>query len=435
MLKERVEGGVDRSAERGSAMLMAIFAMVLLTAMGAALLFNSSTEVKMAQAGIRAKQAFYFAEAGLEHGRTALHNVNGGNDFSDDLAGVAGLNNRIDFDPQTLVPVFGPNGNLTGFTGHGDDSLFTPITPLADGWYAAFLTNDPEEEEWKIVDGDKKVMIAGIGVGPGGSFEIVQAIFLREEIFPSYPPATITLLGPLPEFEGAQSSPKVYDGEDCGVSGATTVPVVGTIGSAAEAHAENGITSNPTFSSGTYSDEGTFVDLTVPGPLVASTIDPLWTDCLALKEMVETVRLVAHWTCNGGGCPLPAMSPNTVMFADGDYAVPGGISGQGMLLVTGELDLHGGADWQGLIYVIGEGRFVRSGSGNGVISGASLVADIAGPDNVYGTDDDCTGGDGGFDSVLYSENGGGSSDTVFCSNDFALTNPARPYDILAFRQH
>ena len=76
-----------------------------------------------------------------------------------------------------------------------------------------------------------------------------------------------------------------------------------------------------------------------------------------------------------------------------------------------------------------------NGSGNGVMIGAVIVADIAGPDGVYGTSDDCTGGDGGYDVAVYNQNGGGNSGSVYCSTVLNLSEQAEPYEILQFRQH
>ena len=122
------------------------------------------------------------------------------------------------------------------------------------------------------------------------------------------------------------------------------------------------------------------------------------------------------------------------MFIDGDLDLAGATRGAGMVLVTGELRVHGGANWEGLLYALGEGQFARYGSGNGTLSGATMVADVAGPDGIYGNTDDCTGGDGGFGNVLYDERGGGNSDTMYCTDDFFFANPIRPYDVVAFRQ-
>jgi len=94
----------------------------------------------------------------------------------------------------------------------------------------------------------------------------------------------------------------------------------------------------------------------------------------------------------------------------------------------------GRASWQGMIFAMGAGEFVRNGGGNGSISGAIVVADIAGPDNLYGTADDCTGGENGFDRVIYDMHGGGNADTTYCTADIISATPKPPYRIVNFRQ-
>ena len=63
------------------------------------------------------------------------------------------------------------------------------------------------------------------------------------------PPATITLLGPQPDFESGSSIAKRYIGDDCKGAGIEdlNLPVVGTIGGAAEAEAEEGVNKPETF--------------------------------------------------------------------------------------------------------------------------------------------------------------------------------------------
>ena len=104
-------------------------------------------------------------------------------------------------------------------------------------------------------------------------------------------------------------------------------------------------------------------------------------------------------------------------------------------MAAGDLITQDGqAEWNGMIYVIGEGQFERDGAGNGGISGAMMIADIAGPDNLYGTGDDCTGGTDGFDQGTFDEDGGGTGDTQYCSDDLTPANPVHPYKIIEFRQ-
>src|SRR5256885_15564633 len=119
---------VPSDKERGSALIMAIFILVLLTGMGVALLFVGENEVKMSQVDVRSKQVFYFAEAGLEDARETLrvNNLNAAPaanklSLSDDLTTAAGANGVIDFDAANLKAVYNGSGHGTGFTGDGHE--------------------------------------------------------------------------------------------------------------------------------------------------------------------------------------------------------------------------------------------------------------------------------------------------------------------------
>ena len=445
MTNETSLGGRSASSnERGSAMLASMFVLFLLSVTGVSLLFLGTNEAKMGRQSTREKQAFYLSEAGEEFGRTALWIANGNGPFDDDLAARAGANGVFDLDVASLAFVYDGAGVPTGVTGIGDDSPLVPVTALATGWYATLLTNDPAEPGGvtTTVDTNKLVMLTSISVGRNRESEVVQAIVQRREILPQLPPATITLLGPLPDFAGGTSNHREYIGSDCngrGIPG-LTVPVVGTVGDAAEVSAEDGVKlkSGPDYTSGSYKNNDTVVDLTDPTEPILSANDyeglsDVYTDCHKLHDLVEKLRDVADVTCTGSPCTFPTTRYSNVIFVDGDLDVnpPGG---SGTLVVTGELRYDGQASWNGMIYVFGEGRYVQKGSGNGVISGAIMVADIAGPDNVYGTGDDCSGGDDGFSTAVFDMEGGGNAVTQYCSQDITNFGPNPPYRIVNFRQ-
>jgi hypothetical protein len=122
--------------------------------------------------------------------------------------------------------------------------------------------------------------------------------------------------------------------------------------------------------------------------------------------------------------------------------VPGGISGAGVLFVTGDLDFSGRSSWQGPIFAIGKGNFIRSGGGNGDITGGILVADVAGPDGLLFTSDDCSGQDGihgtaddGVAQGSFDVPGAGNSTTGYCSAHLRYWQANRPLEIVSFIQH
>jgi hypothetical protein len=178
-------------------------------------------------------------------------------------------------------------------------------------------------------------------------------------------------------------------------------------------------------------------DATDPGVVASSLglIDAGWDNCHALFQMTEEIRDVADVVCvEGVPCVLPPSSPGRVVFSDGDFSLNSSLSGAGLLWVTGTLTVDGATDWNGLIVVVGEGIFLRSGGGTGQISGATIVADIAGADDQYGTSDDCEGGTDGFDSAVYDESAGGTGLTTYCNADVLAATPLTKYAVVDFRQ-
>ena len=450
----------DRRNERGSALLMAVFVLAIVSLSGIGLLFLAKTEARTSYVGLRDKRAFYLAEAGQEDGRMTLFAINGNNDFTDDLVGYAGANGQFDaIDATAIQPVFDDSGALTGVTGVGDDLPVRGVTAFSGGYYMAYVTNDPADGVASTNDTNDLVLFTGVGAGPEGEFEVVQAIVERWEVIPQLPPATVTLLGPSPVFESGTSEPHVYTGNDCGgrTSGpgikkgkkadpagppvgieGLNVPVVATIGPEAEVAAEAGMQPNPDFISGDWSDLDTFADLTDPTePTLIDSgfpgVNPTWTDCEAMHVFVEELRSLATVICDDPDCELPPTDISNLIFADGDLTV-GPEGGAGTLVVTGELRYNGSANWRGMIFVFGAGEFQRQGSGNGRISGAMMIADIAGADNIYGTEDDCEGGEDGFDSVNFDMSGGGIAETIYCTADILGSKPNPPYRLLSFRQ-
>ena len=193
-----------------------------------------------------------------------------------------------------------------------------------------------------------------------------------------------------------------------------------------------------TYTSGGDDGNSTITDLTDDPDL-----DPMWTDCEALIELAELVKInadiVADSTLPKASLGVPG-APVSV-FIDGDYEIKGNFDGAGLLFVTGTLTIDGKSGWLGPIFVIGKGDFLRDGAGNGDITGGVIVADVAGPDRILFTDDDCNGEDGtkgtdddGIAGSSYVVNGAGNSTTSYCGTLFPLWQGLRPFDIVSFRQ-
>ena len=421
--------------EDGSALLLAIFVLVLLTGMGVVLLFASRTDVRMSQADSRAKKAFYIAEAGLETAREQLRLDNlasaDKDSLDDELTVAAGGDGNIDLDADALQAVYDGSGNVTGFTGYGDDVPLAGYASFGGGWYAAFLTNDPVDGKTNLNDTNSRVMITAIGTGKDRSLEMVQAIVERLPL-PDLP-ATITVLGPTAGFEGGTSAAKTYEGDDCdGATGYTgvpglSVPTVGTIGSASEASAEDGVDQPAGYDSGGETGIATVDN-------IESTIDPTWTTCSDLLELADLIKKAADYVCTvASPCThWNTATMQTITYVEGDLTLPE--SSKGLLWVTGDLTINGADDFDGAILVIGEGSFAFSGGGNGHSIGGIVVANIAGPDGVFGTADDCTDAPDGFAQAWFDADGGGNHDWIYCSDALNQVTVAAPLDTMTFRQ-
>jgi hypothetical protein len=433
---------IENNKEKGSALVIAIFSLVLVASMGIGLLFLADTDVKMNKAGLRAKNAFYLAEAGLEDARKALRAANIASTNSaglgDELLVAAGAGGTIQSDPTTIAPVYNAAGQVTGFTGYGNDVPLRPFTALADGWYAAFLTNDPVDGWTNTTDTNDRVMITAIGAGSDRSVEIVQAIV---ELDGFSLPATVTMLGPTPSsFSGGTSASKRYSGDDCvGATGYTGIPglhmpVVGTIGSASQSYVQANV-SEGTWTSGTYSGANTVDDsASTSDPRWSVLVDPSLTNCPSLLALAARMKASADYVCTAASpCShWASATPSTITYVEGDASVP---SGKGVLWVTGQLSFNGSRDWEGPIFVVGTGQFLRSGGGNGHTWGGVVVANIAGADSVFGTADDCTGGSGGFSPAsFFNTSGGGNHETVYCSALISKGASGLPLKVLNFRE-
>jgi hypothetical protein len=422
------------SRQRGSALVLAVFVLALLTMAGLVLLSSSRTDLQASLADLRGKKAFYLAEAALETARDQVRVDNSTSadrdSFDDELAAAAGPNGRIDFDETALAALYDSSGQVVGFAGFGDDVPVVGWGSFGGGWNAAFVTNDPVDGKTLLDDGNDRVLLTAVGAGKDRSLEVVQAV-IEKVVLPEVP-AAILLLGPAPIFDGGDNPAKDYVGDDCqGAAGFTGIPggfrpVIGTVGPAAKAAAEAGVHVPATYRAGALTGVATVVDL-------AATLDPRWTTCSQVLALARAVRASAQFYCTPTSpcTDLSATDLATITYVEGDAAIP---SGRGLLWITGTATVAGDASWDGVIVAAGKGRIEYSAGGAGHGVGASVLANVAGPDEILFTGDDCSGGTAGFQPAAYIASGGGNEDTVYCSDAVRRVVAGLPYRIASFRE-
>jgi hypothetical protein len=163
-----------RREERGIALLMAIFSLVLISAIALALLFSSDTETSIS-ANYRDKQvAIYGALSGLQEARDRIHPLSG--DLSKaglvptslPAAGAPNVLYIINPEPGETVAPWDPNNkyfdtelckeNILGLTASAA-GVPCPKTalPSGSGWYQAY-DNSSHSSVWQLKDVSSKLI-------------------------------------------------------------------------------------------------------------------------------------------------------------------------------------------------------------------------------------------------------------------------------------
>ncbi len=380
--------------QKGIALITAILMLVVLSVIGIIAVNVTTIGAKITGNTRTSKQAFYMAEAGIEAARELLRSrIEGGSTVSAELFSVRGENG-----------VLTDSTNVANFSGtDNDDSPFINTT-MGNGRYMVYLTNDnePSGGVTSLTDTNSQVTLTSFGYGPDNSRVVIQTIVIRN--IPNLPGA-ITMPGPDVIFHAGNSNASEANGYD--------YPAIAVNSTTSRTSAIAGIPSGRLDNYQGLGYDGTTTPKTPS--VVNMTFDGLWGDLSKLQTFYQNLKWMADFSSpSNPGFTLGTVSDPKVVVIDGNYTVPGGTTGAGILLVTGNLVFNGNIDYDGIILVIGKGSLTRSGAGNGNITGGVYVANIAGDDgninttadNKWGipTWDTSGGGTSDIDKVLSSEN-------------------------------
>ena len=185
--------------ERGSSLVVSLLAVTLLSALGAALVMTSNTELMLSRNYEHAQQTLYAADAGVE--RSVQDLIRQAN-WSNILAGAL-VSGFIDTAPYRLPD--GTSADLTAMTNalqSDSDAHFGGSTPnrpvwqlyaygpVADllpagvvdnnGWVAIWVGDDQgETDNDPAIDGNGGVLLHAEAYGKGGSRKVVEASIVR----------------------------------------------------------------------------------------------------------------------------------------------------------------------------------------------------------------------------------------------------------------
>ena len=417
MIGNRQSG--NRRNAAGSALLIAIFALLLISVVGLALMVSTGTDTALGLNYRNSTSAYYAALAGLEEarGRLLWRNPNYLTDatlsfVNSDIHNVVYLLNPANgetVNPLDMTSPYGdseynsefPSWSLTGASVQTVPSAFSPGSPLPGPLYKWVRINAISEQALNLdVDGgginpDPTARLYFTGTGltsapstgltaleitsfalmPDKSKKLLQYVVgpnSLQYVFPPNPaapnlgfPAALTLAGNGVSYAGPSSSAWNINGNDpatgrtCTTPPAPSVYAIGFTNSADQ---------GPVMS-GTSADPGDYTGFTPPPPAAATPSVGVVTLAANLQRPSQ-VEAVIQTISQGADSVLSPTPPATTVPGSALPTGPGGMSPTNpmTIVVNGDLDLTG---WHnvgyGLLLVTGRLIYDPDASWEGIV--------------------------------------------------------------------
>lgn len=466
-------------SERGAALFIAIFALLLISVVAMGLMDMAGMETALNSNYKSSAQAFYDAKAGVEEGRgrlwsghpNALGNfvvapggtmaagevryilnpaggevvnptdMSLGNPYADrQYATEWGTN------PPTNAPTTPSISSQAGIGGPAYKWVrITPRTELSAG-IDVNGDNALDNANPLYYDGTQQMLsnqipgndtayqvfeVTALSVTPAGSQRMVQYTVAPTILNLSFPSA-LTFDGSGPVYNAPNSSPFNMNGNDrsganpmpgCSVPVQPTKPAVGVVNSGDVTEAASGIPNNQL-------DHYLGTGATPSVSNISGLLPPSEQNVGSLQNLVQSLTNVANNVLTGPVNNLTVAQQGSaanpeITVVNGDLTLSGSGTGYGVLVVTGTLTFSGDSGWRGIVLVIGQGNMQETGGGSNEFDGAVIVAqtlDAAGkPLAALGT------------PVLNWSGGGGNGifyDSCWINNATAGVT----YKVLSFRE-
>ncbi len=423
-----------RRFEKGIALLIAIFVLLLISVVAIALLVSSGTETALGANYRSSSTVYYAALAGLEEARGRLVPRNPNffgpgvipNPFplgwtvyvinrsvGDNIVPWDQSNQYYDkeykseFGVEASGAVFQPpvpsvwdnNAQIPGplfkwvrinaaterslFLDVDSDGTIDPVmvyyNPSAvdgSGNSAPSLTTAPTPFQ--------ALEVTALGYSPNGSKKILQYLVAPVTLNITLP-AALTLDGFLDSFAGPSHNSFQIAGSDagdpaCGGSIPGQVPAIGVPDNPDVSNVSSGI---PGLQAGNYTGPGPSPDVAVV--TLAANLQTVQGLNQVVQNIIQNADAVIAGPATEANLPLAMSNTNPMTIAiqgdptqpqQGDFNLGTGIpAGFGLLLVTGNFTYATGSNWNGIILVIGQGTVTAYSSGpGGSFNGAMLVA-------------------------------------------------------------
>jgi hypothetical protein len=472
--------------ERGTALLISIFALLLISAVAISLIVMAGMESSIDANYKSATQVYYNARAGLEEGRGRLWSKNPNpltaagfpsNTSLLPLGQVWYITNPAAsevVDPKTAgstyydneylsewgVPVTGatvkpyvssvaslsgtPNApykwvRVTATTEKSanldvnGDSVLDAVTPLVYDGSQMLLSTQPTANAIYPV-----YTVTALAVTPSGGQRTEEYLTAMTSLNLNFP-SPLTLAGNNVTFQGANSAGYYVNGQDgsgnppavagCNPNPLNTRPSISVTDISGNNQNKNAVVSGiPSNRTGNYTGGG----LSTPSVSDNFSLTNALQSPAGLNQLIQTVSQSADLVINGNAtqanmpAAMSASNPMTVV-VNGDFSMTGNFTGYGLLIVTGNFSYSGTDGWKGIVLVVGDGTttYIGNGGGNNEFDGAMFVATIKDANgNVLSN----------FGNVSYNINGGGGNGTYYNSCWVNSVQQSAGLKILSFRE-
>jgi hypothetical protein len=423
--------------ERGVALLLAIFALFIVTSIGLGMMFLSDSETTV-NSNFRDEQtAYYSAKAGIEEARDRMRSTSGSG-----ITINASLPAAKPGAADGVLYVLNPTGSetvapWTTSNAYFDDEICKEVScgggqvPPTSGWYvnpaltasSTYAASPVMPYKWMritlktdqsaagtsnimYVDGNSAnaayyvcwngtnevaslaacaspnqpvYLVTTLAVTKSGTRRMLQTELTRDSLNLTFPGA-LTLDGTSDVMSGPNSNPYQVLGADTagcgGAAGGTTVPAIAVNDTADKTAVIAGIPSNR---QSNYTGVGAAPDVEVATmPTNLQSVASLNSLLSTIKNNVTQPVLTGNQSGLSAAYLGSAASPQ-IIYIDGDLSLSGNTTGYGTLVVTGTFSPGGNVGWQGLVLVIGKGIVSGNGGGNNEYDGAIVVAQTVNP--------------------------------------------------------
>ncbi len=430
-----------RKSERGAALVTTLMVSMLLLTAGAALILSTSMSATNSVDSSAEIQAYYAAECGLQEALNVLRgnvatpsftfatadNTSSGNKAGD-TSTYSRLSNWLPYGNTSAYPdrvtltsnyssinglaysiqVYHPDAEgvaapgappkTDNFNKSGLAPGATPeATPAWHQWHCGHCSwqyshhascthkhcTAPSGSGRATVD-ETRLLVQSTGYGPKGSVKNMEMIVKRTTFDYNEAASMITMVGPADNsapitMSITQDKDKQFTGHDTFSGSSTAIAAFGFTSSGAQSAADAYIL--------TLHDNGKPVESTKT-VLLDGTNTPTWLQTaddarMFLSELQsQAVTMGRYFTTasppaanNYGSDSVPVFT-----FVDGNFTIPAGKKGGGLLVVTGTLEIQKDAEFQGLILVMGDdpsgtaSKFKLTNDGHAKIYGALVIA-------------------------------------------------------------